>query len=215
MQEQVKYYHERAAEYERIYQKPERQADLLALKNFFKKTLAGQSVLEIACGTGYWTEVIAETATHILATDINAAVVAIAQTKQYPLENVRFDVCDVKDLRQNDQQYEALFGGFIWSHILREDLDGFLQLLRGLVHPGGTLLFVDNRFVAGSNTPISRTDANGNTYQNRGLDSGKTFEVVKNFPDRQEMEKLATRHGLELEWEEWRYYWVAKFRKPV
>ncbi len=58
----VDYYAKRASEYERIYEKPERQNDLEILRNLFRKTLAGRNVLEIACGTGYWTQVVAQTA---------------------------------------------------------------------------------------------------------------------------------------------------------
>ena len=47
------YYAQRAAEYEAIYLKPERQADLKAAEMFVQKIFNGTNVLEIACGTGY------------------------------------------------------------------------------------------------------------------------------------------------------------------
>ena len=68
----VEYYARRANEYERIYQKPERQTDLASLRKLFRQALAKHDVLEIACGTGYWTQIIAETAKSITATDINS-----------------------------------------------------------------------------------------------------------------------------------------------
>jgi len=49
----VDYYAKRAREYERIYDKPERQGDLDALKNLCHHTFTGHRVLEIACGTGF------------------------------------------------------------------------------------------------------------------------------------------------------------------
>ena len=79
----IDYYAKRANEYERIYQKPERQNDLEILRNLFRKILAGKNVLEIACGTGYWTQVISQTANSITATDINEEVLQIARTKIY------------------------------------------------------------------------------------------------------------------------------------
>ncbi len=48
----VNYYAERAAEYERIYQKPERPADLRELRGFVELAVAGAHVFEVACGTG-------------------------------------------------------------------------------------------------------------------------------------------------------------------
>src|SRR3954468_6957863 len=65
------YYARRAKEYERIYHKPERQEDLAKLKELLPRTFARERVLEIACGTGYWTEVLAGTASSVTATDIN------------------------------------------------------------------------------------------------------------------------------------------------
>lgn len=49
------YYAKRAAQYERIYARPERQAELAALRMRVAGLCAGKKVLEIACGTGYWT----------------------------------------------------------------------------------------------------------------------------------------------------------------
>ena len=78
------YYAQRAAEYERIYAKPERQSDLAALKIRIGRMFAGRKVLELACGTGYWTEVIAASAAQVTAIDINEEVLQIARAKSYP-----------------------------------------------------------------------------------------------------------------------------------
>ena len=65
------YYARRAKEYERIYAKPERQTDLAKLRSILQPAFAGANVLELACGTGYWTAVMATSAASVLATDIN------------------------------------------------------------------------------------------------------------------------------------------------
>jgi len=78
----IDYYAKRADEYERIYEKPERQNDLAILKKLFEKTLAGHDVFEIACGTGYWTQIVAQTAKSITATDFNEEVLQIARAKK-------------------------------------------------------------------------------------------------------------------------------------
>ena len=57
--ELVDYYAKRAREYERVYDKPERQSDLARLHEIVPVMFAGRRVLEIACGTGYWTAPIA------------------------------------------------------------------------------------------------------------------------------------------------------------
>ena len=59
------YYAERAPVYDRVYGYPERQADLLTLRRRVAPLLAGKRVLEVAAGTGYWTEVISQSAASI------------------------------------------------------------------------------------------------------------------------------------------------------
>ncbi|MFZ5805639.1 MAG: class I SAM-dependent methyltransferase [Verrucomicrobiota bacterium] len=88
------YYNKRAQEYERIYAKPERQDALGKLKTHLQKILRGNDVLEIACGTGYWTEVIASTARSVLAMDISEEMLSIARQKSYSSNNVNFALSD-------------------------------------------------------------------------------------------------------------------------
>jgi ubiquinone/menaquinone biosynthesis C-methylase UbiE len=52
----ISYYRDRANEYEQIYSKPERQNDLKRIGSILHEEFFGKTVLEIACGTGYWTE---------------------------------------------------------------------------------------------------------------------------------------------------------------
>ncbi len=67
----VAYYARRAAEYERVYAKPERQHDLRAIEAWLPAWFAQRQVLEIACGTGWWTPHGALDCASWLATDIN------------------------------------------------------------------------------------------------------------------------------------------------
>ena len=88
------YYAERAAEYEEIYLKPGRQNDLSILKQFIGEKFRNKNVMEVACGTGYWTQVIAETARSVLATDYNSEVLAVGGSKSYRCPNVKFQIAD-------------------------------------------------------------------------------------------------------------------------
>ena len=90
----VDYYRRRAREYERIYEKPERQADLATLRELVGHELAGHGVLEIACGTGYWTQVCAAQADSVLAVDLAEETLEIARAKEYPFGKVRFGKAD-------------------------------------------------------------------------------------------------------------------------
>ena len=201
------YYARRASEYEAIYHKPERQADLARMRVDIPGLFVNRRVLEIACGTGWWTPLIAAQAESVLALDYNEETLAIARTKKYPKRNVRFQQGDAYALPSGS--FSACYAGFWWSHIPIERIDGFLKGLAKVLDPGATVGFMDNRYVEGSSTPLSRKDADGNTYQSRRLADGSTHEVLKNFPSRRELE---ARFGSSFGYTEYEYYWVATYR---
>jgi demethylmenaquinone methyltransferase/2-methoxy-6-polyprenyl-1,4-benzoquinol methylase len=186
----AKYYAERAHEYEKIYLKPERQTDIARLKSRLRELFAGHAVLEAACGTGYWTAVIAETAASILATDINSEVIMLARKKSISSEKVRFSQEDAFSLTTIQGAFTAGFAGFWWSHIRKSELSRFLNAFHAKLQPGALVVLMDNRYVEGSNLPISRIDEEGNTYQQRRLENGATYEVLKNFPDENEIREI-------------------------
>jgi SAM-dependent methyltransferase len=209
------YYAKRAAEYERFYAKPERQADLAALRVRLSELFAGRRLLELACGTGWWTEVIAPSAASVTALDFNEEVLAIARKKRYPPGRVSFATGDAYALPDLGRIHDALFAGFWWSHVQLARLDAFLSGAAGALAPGALVAFLDNRYVEGSSTAISRTDADGNTYQTRRLDDGSTHEVLKNFPARAELTGRALRcGGIDARVEMLPYFWLLVFRMP-
>jgi SAM-dependent methyltransferase len=209
--DQIQYYNERAKEYEQIYQKPERQEDLLKLRIILKDLFIGKSVFEIACGTGYWTQIISETAKSIIATDINETVIEIAQSKKYQSPTT-FEKADIFNLTNTNEKYDSGFGGFIWSHIPKQELDVFLSRFISNISQGGLVVFVDNRYVDGSSTPIDSKDNFGNTYQIRKLSNGSGYKVMKNFPADKEILDIINPIGIDIEIEKLTYFWVLKFK---
>jgi demethylmenaquinone methyltransferase/2-methoxy-6-polyprenyl-1,4-benzoquinol methylase len=206
------YYAKRAAEYERIYDKPERQADLARLKRELPELFAGCALLEIACGTGYWTPLLAGRAASVHATDANEEVLAIARAKPYPRGNVSFERCDAYALPAWQRKFDACFAGFWWSHVPGRLLPDFLDGLHRRLATGARVAFLDNRYVEGSSTPLARTDAEGNTYQLRRLADGSEHEVLKNFPDAAEIDRVLGARGREFAWRELDYYWYCTYR---
>lgn len=211
MDELADYYAKRAAEYERIYAKPERQADLQALRERVGKMFSGKKVLEIACGTGYWTEVIAGRAAEVLALDVNREVLEMARLKKIPEAKVKYSIGSAYEIPDFGRRHDALFAGFWWSHVSLPRLDAFLESAAKAVAPGALIAFLDNRYVEGSSTPRSRRDADGNSYQLRKLDDGSTHEVLKNFPSEGELIRRASRHGWGANVELLQHYWLLSF----
>jgi demethylmenaquinone methyltransferase/2-methoxy-6-polyprenyl-1,4-benzoquinol methylase len=207
------YYARRAAEYERIYAKPERQADLDALRARIGKIFNGKRVLELACGTGYWTDVIASKAAQVTAIDLNEEVLEIARTKPNAAR-VTFQRGSVYEIADLGRVHDGLFAGFWWSHVPLEKLDGFLNDVSSRIKPGAMIAFLDNRYVEGSSTPVSRRDEKGNSYQARKLDDGSTHEVLKNFPDEGELIRRVSRHGWGAHVDLLPHYWMLTWWAP-
>ncbi len=207
------YYAQRAAEYERIYAKPERQADLYALRTRIRDLFSRRKVLELACGTGYWTDVYAPAAAQVTALDVNEEVLEIARAKQHAakVDFVRGSAYEIPDF---GRRHDALFAGFWWSHVPLEKLDGFLADCLSAVAPGALIAFLDNRYVEGSSTPLARRDARGNAYQLRNLDDGSTHEVLKNFPSESELIQRVSRIGWGANVELLDYYWLLTWWAP-
>ena len=134
------YYSARATEYERVYAKPERQHDLELLRAYLPELLSNWSVLEIACGTGYWTEVIANTSRNVQAIDSSEKVLAIARRKKLPEGKVSFRIADAMALPKDFGTFEAAFAGFWWSHIPSRQVEAFLVGLRAHLFPGALVI---------------------------------------------------------------------------
>jgi predicted O-methyltransferase YrrM len=204
------YYRDRAAEYDAIYAKPERQDDLARLRGLLTR-LAGGRILEIAAGTGYWTQVLSASAAAITATDINPETLDVARTRRCGPAPVTFQVADAYALDEVPGQFDMAFIGFFWSHILRGDLPRFLDGLRARLGPGAVVMVLDNCYVPGSSTPISRTTPEGDTFQRRTLSDGRGYEIVKNFPVRSQFTADVAAIGADVEWIRLRYFWLATF----
>ncbi len=206
-----KYYANRASEYEQVYEKAERQDELEWLRTRIPELFAGRTVLEVACGTGYWTQFIARAAKKVHACDINDAVLEIAREKPIEKGRVEFFRADAVALDHAPPGCDAAFAGFWWSHVKKSGIERFVANLAQRLEPGARVVILDNLFVGASSTPISRRDAEGNTYQKRKILSGEEYEVLKNFPTAGELRDAVTPVAHEAHLESLNYYWLLVF----
>jgi SAM-dependent methyltransferase len=207
----LEYYRRRAGVYERVYHKPERQADLRAMEAALPACFAGRRVLEVACGTGWWTPHGARDAHRWLATDLNPETLDVARAKPVP-PAVEWRVADALTLAEaGAETFDGAFAGCWWSHLTLQALPGWLATLHARLEPGARVVMLDNRFVPTRSTPISRRDDAGNTYQQRVLDDGAAFEVVKNFPTPEQAFGMLGPRALAPRWTAHTHYWVLEY----
>ncbi|MES2260883.1 MAG: methyltransferase domain-containing protein [Pseudomonadota bacterium] len=210
----AQYYALIAETYDRVDPDDESESpeELDELQERVAEILSGHKVLEIACGTGYWTEAIAETAASVHATDLSPEMLALAKARGLESDTITFSLADAYDLPAAPGQYTACFAGFWWSHVKREDQERFLGQLRAKLGKDTLLVLIDNCYVDGATMVIARTDLEGNTHQIRTAPDGERYEILKNYPSDSALRKKMASSVREIRIERMEYYWLLTCR---
>jgi ubiquinone/menaquinone biosynthesis C-methylase UbiE len=154
------------------------------IKARYRQVFAGHTVLEIACGTGYWTVIIGDVAESVLAVDINPSVISQARDRCKHLPSVKFHSADAYTLDGVSAGFSAAFGCLWWSHMPKELISPFLASLHRKLLPGALVLFVDQLPCEGH---VRREGPFGNILEKRCLPGGHAFEIVKNCPSEEDV----------------------------
>ena len=210
-EQSAQFYAKSASNHDRVYDKPERLHDLAAMRTHVADALRGHVVLELACGTGYWTSIIAASADSVVATDINAEMIALAKLRALPSDKVTLRVADANALPDDIGSFTAVFIGFWWSHVKRETQERFLAQLRAKL---GDILVVllDDAYVEGSSETVARTDMEGNTYQIRVAPDGERYEIPKTYPSDSALRKKLASSVREIRVVRTEFYWMLTCR---
>jgi 2-polyprenyl-3-methyl-5-hydroxy-6-metoxy-1,4-benzoquinol methylase len=207
LQEMQTYYRERAREYDewfyrqgRYNRSPETNARWFAeVDEVFAALdslhLTGD-VLELAPGTGIWTERLVRTASTVTAVDASPEMIEINRAK-VSSHRVSYLLADLFSW-QPERTYDAVFFGFWISHIPLERLDDFLCSVAAMLLPGGQIFFVDGRREFTSTATNHELPVQDSQTMTRRLNDGRTFEIVKNFYDPADLATRCTRVGLDI-----------------
>jgi demethylmenaquinone methyltransferase/2-methoxy-6-polyprenyl-1,4-benzoquinol methylase len=153
-------------------------------------------VLELAPGTGIWTERLLKTANTITAVDASEEMVAINRAK-IGSDRVSYLIADLFTW-QPDRQYDGVCFGFWISHIPTERLDGFLATVAGALRPGGKVFFVDGRREPKTTAKNHVLPEQGAQVMTRILNDGRAYQIVKNFYDPDALTAQCARAGLSV-----------------
>ena len=208
---QADYYRRRAGEYDATA-----YGDLVAARARIARLVAEMqpsgSVLEIACGTGMWTEALAARAESLTALDVAPEALAIAR-ERVPSINVTFEVADIFAW-ETSARFDVIFFSAWLSHVPTGRFDEFWQLLRGLLADGGRVLFIDEHVVERAKESYLPED---DEIVERRLQDGTTYRIVKNFVDPEQLERRLRDIGwacrIRRDDDDW--VWVCGEARPI
>jgi demethylmenaquinone methyltransferase/2-methoxy-6-polyprenyl-1,4-benzoquinol methylase len=136
-------------------------------------------VLELAPGTGIWTERLLRTAASITAVDASAEMIAINRTR-VASDQVSYLQSDLFTW-QPTHRYDAVCFCFWISHVPIERLDNFLNSVAMALQPDGKVFFVDSRRERTGTALDQQLPEEQVQVMTRRLNDGREFEIVKNY----------------------------------
>lgn len=201
LDEQMSYYRARAPEYDEWWARRGRyelgpdatrawQHEIATVEKALEEFAATGDVLELASGTGWWTERLARCATSLTCVDASPETLLRnrARLKEAGLKLPRYVEADLFRWIP-DRQYDAVFFSFWLSHVPSADFAAFWAMVRAALKPGGRVFVLDEP--AGGPYPALETE-----FQQRQLNDGRRFTIVKLYYEPEEL----TRKLAELGW---------------
>ncbi|MEU7874615.1 class I SAM-dependent methyltransferase [Dactylosporangium sp. NPDC049140] len=175
LDEQVGYYRSRAGEYDVTA-----YGDVEAARRRIARLVAAMAprgrVLELACGTGMWTEALAREAGSVLAVDAAPEAIEIARARVRD-GDIAFEVADLFAFRPQER-FDVVFFAAWLSHVPEDRFDEFWALVRSLLADEGRVLFVDEHVDEQGKEAFV-----GAEVVERRLNDGRAFRIVKRFVD--------------------------------
>ncbi|MCY4072810.1 MAG: class I SAM-dependent methyltransferase [Chloroflexi bacterium] len=207
LQHQIDYYSARAPEYDQWFYRQGRYDRGAAFKRQWESEAQivreqllnaprQKHILEMAPGTGIWTEQLIKIGDQVTALDASPEMIAINKAK-LGSDRVSYIQADLFTWRAQ-RQYDLVFFGFWLSHVPGEELSTFLRAVYDALAPGGRLFFVDSQERESSHTRRETADLGGELQQ-RVLSDGRLYEIVKIYYDPAQLTATLRENGFEIE----------------
>ena len=206
LQEQIDYYRARASEYDEWFYRQGRYdhgdenaqwfAEVEVIQQALHNLPPQDHILELACGTGIWTQELIKLGTHITAVDASPEMMNINRAKVQS-DKVSYQQADLFAW-QPTQTYDMVFFSFWLSHVPPEQLESFLQSVSKALKPNGILFLIDSRRVASSTAKDHHIPDEG-TSLTRRLNDGREFQIVKIFYEPTTLESHLARANIKTQ----------------
>ena len=192
--QQLDYYRARAGEYDdwwiragRFDRGPEANAawfaEVATLEAGLERLGPRGEVLELACGTGLWTRHLVARADHVTAVDGAPEVLEINRSRTEALgpATVTYVEADLFDWQPPRHAFDLCVFAFWLSHVPEDRFASFWAMVGSALAPGGRVLFIDSKRASRSKARDHTMPAEGSEMEQRRLDDGREFEIVKRY----------------------------------
>jgi len=152
-------------------------------------------ILEIAGGTGWWTNSLVRNADHLTVVDSSAEALALNARRNGP--DVEYIEADIFGWSTR-QRYDVVFFSFWLSHVPRRRFGEFWSQVARMLKPDGRAFLIDNRLDPSVTRPDPYVVEHDDDVQVRTLGDGSTHRVVKVFYEPAELEDLVRREGWDV-----------------
>ncbi len=138
-------------------------------------------MLEIAAGTGLWTQRLAPAVQRLTALDAAPETLALNRERLGALaERVSYATADIFSWSPAER-FDAIFFGFWLSHVPPERFEGFWARVGDWLTPGGRVFLVDSSYEQTSTARDHQLEGAEATTVERKLNDGQRFRIVKVF----------------------------------
>jgi SAM-dependent methyltransferase len=99
----------------------------------------GMSVLELGCGTGYFTRELARSGADVVAIDVSPELLEIAKAN-CSVSNVRYEIQNAYALSYRDDVFDSVVGSSVLHHL---EIEEALREIYRVLKPSGTIYFTE------------------------------------------------------------------------
>jgi len=99
----------------------------------------GMTVLELGCGTGYFTSELIHSGAEIVAIDVSPDLLEIAKA-QHSACNVRYELQNAYAMTYPDTMFDSVIGSSVLHHL---EIEAALHEIHRVLKPGGAIYFTE------------------------------------------------------------------------
>lgn len=171
---------------------------VLEIVEALKGAAKDKDVLEVACGTGYWTRHVAPISRQTIATDFSDEMLAAARSQRVP--RAKFVTDNAYALSNVNKRSFDLGYAMHWvSHIPMARWEEFFAAFHARLRPGATVVLADDIRRMDDTDPYYSKLADRDTYEVRRLPDGTTYEIVKTYFSPESLRQLIQPYAANLE----------------